>query len=132
MDVLYESDLRHTDPLLTLADRASQADPPVPAYTVELVEGVTAQRVYVDDLITAATGAEWPLARLPAVDRALLRVAVYELACRPEVPGPVVIDEAVGLAAELSTEESPRFVNGVLSRLSTDLRGSPATPEPAP
>ncbi len=107
----------------TLADRTAQADPPVPDYTADLVSGVSARCDYLDGLIAQATGDDWPLDRLPAVDRCVLRVAVYELACRPEVPGAVVIDEAVSLAADLSTEESPRFVNGVLARLLTELRG---------
>jgi N utilization substance protein B len=116
LDVLYESDLRGVDPVATVADRMAQADPPVPGYTVELVEGVTARRARIDELI--ATYSEgWTLERMPPVDRNLLRVAIYELLWNDDVPDAVAISEAVELAKDLSTDESPRFVNGLLGRL---------------
>jgi N utilization substance protein B len=116
LDVLYEADLRGTDPVTTMADRLAQADPPVPDYTVELVEGVTARRARIDELI--ATYAEgWTLDRMPPVDRNLLRVAIFELLWCDGVPDAVAISEAVALAKDLSTDESPRFVNGLLGRL---------------
>ncbi|HEV7756492.1 MAG TPA: transcription antitermination factor NusB [Mycobacteriales bacterium] len=116
LDVLYEADLRGTDPLGTVADRLAQADPPVPAYTVELVEGVTGRRARIDELI--ATYSEgWTIDRMPPVDRNLLRVAIYELLWCDSVPDAVAISEAVELAKDLSTDESPRFVNGLLGRL---------------
>lgn len=123
LDVLYESDLRATDPLTTLAERIRLADPPVNDYTVELVEGVQAHHDRIDAILTEyAEG--WTVARMPDVDRAILRLGVYELLWRDEVPDPVAIDEAVELAKSLSTDESPRFVNGVLARV---LRDRPAT-----
>jgi N utilization substance protein B len=116
LDVLYESELRGTDPVDTLAERLAQSDPPVPEYAVELVEGVTEHRVRIDELLSAyAVG--WVLERMPAVDRNILRVATYELLFRPEVPPGVVLSEAVELATSLSTDESPKFVNGLLARL---------------
>jgi N utilization substance protein B len=116
LDILYESDLRGTDVLATAKDRLAQADPPVPEYAVEIVEGVTARRARIDELLT--TYAEgWTLDRMPAVDRNILRVAIYELLWNDDVPDAVAIDEAVELAKELSTDESPRFVNGLLGRL---------------
>jgi transcription antitermination protein NusB len=116
LDVLYEADLRGIDPVTTVADRLAQADPPVPEYTVELVEGVTARRARIDELI--ATYSEgWTLERMPPVDRNLLRVAIYELLWNDDVPDAVAISEAVELAKDLSTDESPRFVNGLLGRL---------------
>jgi N utilization substance protein B len=116
LDMLYESDLRGTDPLSTTRDRLAQADPPVPEYAVTLVEGVTERRDRIDELLT--TYAEgWTLDRMPAVDRNILRVAIYELLWRDDVPDAVAIDEAVELAKELSTDESPKFVNGLLGRL---------------
>ncbi|MDQ1647170.1 MAG: transcription antitermination protein NusB [Cryptosporangiaceae bacterium] len=116
MDILYESDLRGTDVLATAADRLKQSDPPVPEYAVDLVEGVTAHRQRIDELLT--TYAEgWTLDRMPAVDRNILRVAIYELLWNDDVPDPVAIDEAVDLAKDLSTDESPRFVNGLLGRI---------------
>jgi transcription antitermination protein NusB len=116
LDILFESDLRGTDVLATVADRLAQADPPVPQYAVDLVEGVTERRGRIDELLT--TYAEgWTLERMPAVDRNILRVAIYELLWRDDIPDAVAIDEAVDLAKELSTDESPRFVNGLLGRL---------------
>ena len=119
VDVLYEADLRGTDALATLADRQALGDPPVNEYTVELVEGVQANRARVDEILSEyAEG--WTLARMPDVDRAVLRLSVYELLWRADVPPAVVIDEAVELAKSLSTDESPRFVNGVLARVLRD------------
>jgi N utilization substance protein B len=115
--VLYESDLRGTDPLETLRDRQAQADPPVSPYAAELVRGVCAHRGELDSRIAELAAEGWTLARLPPVDRNLLRLAGYELLHRDDVPPGVVISEAVGLAASLSTTESARFVNGVLARL---------------
>jgi len=115
LDILFESDLRGTDALETAAVRIAAAEPPVPEYTVTLVEGVQAQRLRIDELI--ATYSEgWSLARLPGVDRALLRMAIYELLWT-DVPAAVVVDEAVELAKSLSTADSPRFVNGLLGRI---------------
>lgn len=116
VDVLFESALRGTDPVQTLAQRLAQADPPVPEYAVELVEGVVAHRDRIDELV-ASHAVGWTLDRMPPVDRAILQVATYELLWRDDVPDPVVIDEAVELAKNLSTDESPAFVNGLLARL---------------
>ena len=122
IDVLYESDVRGTDAVTTLAERLAQADPPVPEYTVELVEGVTGNAAMLDEVLGEhAEG--WTVDRMPPVDRAVLRLALYELLVRQDVPDAVVIDEAVELAKALSTDESPRFVNGVLGRV---LRERPA------
>jgi transcription antitermination protein NusB len=125
LDVLYESDVRDVDALTTLAERIELAEPPVNDYTIELVEGVQAHRERIDAILTEyAEG--WTLARMPDVDRAILRLGVYELLWRDEVPDAVAIDEAVELAKALSTDESPRFVNGVLARV---LRDKPETAE---
>jgi N utilization substance protein B len=99
-----------------------RADPPVPPYARELVEGVVANRPAIDDAI-AAFARDWTLDRMPPVDRATLRLATYELLCRDDVPDAVVIDEAVELAKSLSTDASPAFVNGVLSRILADKGG---------
>ncbi|HEY7010054.1 MAG TPA: transcription antitermination factor NusB [Jatrophihabitantaceae bacterium] len=119
VDVLYESDLRGVDPLDTLRDRVALADPPVHAYTVELVEGTREHRAHIDDIV-ARYAEGWTIERMPGVDRAVLRLGVYELLYRDDVPDAVVIDEAVELAKSLSTDESPRFVNGVLARVLRD------------
>ena len=116
LDVLFEADQRRVDPLEVLAARTAAADPPVRGHTARLVEGVVAHRERIDGLLeTYAEG--WPLDRMPAVDRALLRLSAYELLYADDVPDGVVIDEAVSLAADLSTDESPAFVNGLLGRL---------------
>jgi N utilization substance protein B len=117
LDVLFEADLRGLDAVTVLADRlAAASDPPVPAYAVELVEGVVEHRPRIDELLSSyAEG--WTLERMPGVDRAVLRIGVYELLWRDDVPDAVAIDEAVELAKSLSTDESPRFVNGVLGRI---------------
>ncbi|MFL6137813.1 MAG: transcription antitermination factor NusB [Frankiaceae bacterium] len=116
VDVLFEADQRGADPVATLAERLAQGDPPVPEHAVDLVEGVAANRARIDELIsTYAVG--WTLERMPPVDRAVLRLGVYELIWRDDVPDGVAISEAVGLADSLSTDESSRFVNGVLARL---------------
>jgi N utilization substance protein B len=116
LDLLFEADLRGMDPVGILADRVAAAAPPVQAYAAELVEGVAAHRVRIDEIV-ASYAEGWTLDRMPAVDRAVLRLGVYELLWRDEVPDAVAIDEAVELAKSLSTDESPRFVNGVLGRI---------------
>ena len=128
VDLLYEADLRGTDPLATLAERVALGQPPVNPYTAELVEGVVAHRERIDELLGSyAEG--WTVERMPGVDRAVLRIGVFELLWRPEVPDAVAIDEAVELAKTLSTDESPRFVNGVLAGV---LRDRPAVTAPGP
>lgn len=122
LDVLYESELRSTDPTETLATRLAQADPPIPQYAVDLVEGVLAHRAQIDELISK-NATDWSLDRMPAVDRNVVRLGAYELLYRDDVPDRVAIDEAVELAKSLSTDESPRFVNGLLARL-LDLKPS--------
>jgi transcription antitermination protein NusB len=113
VDVLYEADLRRSDPLAVLRDRIADGNPPVPDHAVRLVEGAVEQRDRIDELIEEhASG--WSLDRLPDVDRAILRMAVFELLWADDVPDVVVIDEAVELAKTLSTDDSPAYVNGVL------------------
>jgi N utilization substance protein B len=119
VDVLYEADLRGLDLTAVLAERVAIADPPVHDYTVAVVEGVQAHRGAIDEIL-ARYAEGWSVERMPDVDRAVLRLAVYELLFRRDVPDAVVIDEAVELVKSLSTDESPRFVNGVLGRIQRD------------
>jgi N utilization substance protein B len=119
VDVLYESDARGVDATVTLGERVVLADPPVNEYTVELVKGIESNRVRIDEILTEYADG-WTIPRMPGVDRAVLRLGVYELLWRADVPSAVVIDEAVELAKTLSTDESPRFVNGVLARVLRD------------
>ena len=122
LDVLFEADQRGADVLETLAERVAVGEPPVPDYAIALVEGVVAQGERIDELLTTYSEG-WSLDRMPAVDRAVLRIGTFELLWRDDVPDPVVISEAVGLARQLSTDESPAFVNGLLARL-LDLKPS--------
>jgi N utilization substance protein B len=116
LDVLFEADQRGLDAVAVLAERLRRADPPVPEYAVEIVEGVAAHRERIDELLaTYAQG--WTVDRMPGVDRALLRLSAWELLYNDDVPDAVAIDEAVELARSLSTDESPAFVNGLLARL---------------
>lgn len=128
LDVLYESDVRGVEPLRTLGERVALADPPVNDYTIALVEGVQAHRVRIDEIL-AEYAEGWTVARMPDVDRAVLRVGVYELLWCDDVPDAVAIDEAVELAKALSTDESPRFINGVLGRIARN-RASVTAPRP--
>lgn len=112
LDVLFQSDLRGMDPLVILEqDPASLRD-----YTAELVRGVCAHQPDIDERISAGLDEGWTLQRMPRVDRALSRIAVYEMDHGGIAPR-VAIAEALVLAGELSTDESPAFLNGVLSQL---------------
>ncbi len=116
LDVLYEAEQRRADPLVTLQDRLEQNDPPVPQYAETLVRGVVAHRARIDELLSTYAQ-DWTLDRFPAVDLQVLRIGTYELLWCPDVPDEVAVSEAVELAASLSTDESPAFVNGLLGRL---------------
>jgi N utilization substance protein B len=116
LDVLFESEVRGLPVGGTLADRVADNDPPVNEFTVALVEGVSEHIDSIDDLLsTHSVG--WSLDRMPAVDRNILRIGVYELLFDEQVPDVVAVSEAVAMARDLSTDESPAFVNGLLARL---------------
>ncbi|HEY9349173.1 MAG TPA: transcription antitermination factor NusB [Acidothermales bacterium] len=116
LDILFESEMQGLTPGATLARRVAAASPPLSEYTISLVEGVVAHRERIDELLsTYAVG--WTLDRMPAVDRNLLRIGTYEILYRDDVPDAVAISEAVSLARELSTDDSPAFVNGLLGRI---------------
>jgi N utilization substance protein B len=116
VDVLYEADVRGRERRALLAERVADGNPPVPEHSIRLVEGVDEHAPRIDALIDAhASG--WSLDRLPDVDRAILRMAVFELLWADDVPDAVVIDEAVELAKTLSTDDSPAYVNGVLGAI---------------
>jgi N utilization substance protein B len=119
IQLLFEADLRDADPVATLADRVALGPAPVNPYTTTLIEGVTAHRERIDTILSDyAEG--WTLPRMPGVDKAVLRVGIYEILWSSDVPPAVAIDEAVELAKTMSTDESPRFVNGVLARVLRD------------
>lgn len=120
LDVLYEADIRGLPAAEVLTSkierRAADAQPEVNAYVAVLVDGVTAHRAHIDELLSSYSMG-WTLDRMPAVDRAILRIGSYELLWRDDVPDAVAIAEAVALAQELSTDDSAAFVNGLLGRL---------------
>jgi N utilization substance protein B len=125
VDVLYEADVRGRDRTALLAERVADGNPPIPEHAIRLVEGVVEHARRIDELIEAHA-ANWSLERLPDVDRAILRMAVYELLWADDVPDAVVIDEAVELAKTLSTDDSPGYVNGVLGAiLQAEVPSSP-------
>ncbi|MFI6361739.1 transcription antitermination factor NusB [Nocardia sp. NPDC050630] len=121
VDLLFEAEARDVDAADLLSERAElatqdQAVAPLHAYTHTLVEGVADDLDRVDGTIESYLK-DWELSRLPAVDRAILRIAVWELFHANDVPPVVAVDEAVELAKELSTDDSPGFVNGVLGQV---------------
>jgi N utilization substance protein B len=122
LDILFEAELRGVDPIATLEERAAAADPPVREYTKQLVRGVVAHAGEIDARISACLAPGWTLPRTPRVDRNVLRIAVFEIDYG-EVPDAVAVSEAVQLVSELSTEDSPAFVNGVLRAVTTSKVG---------
>jgi N utilization substance protein B len=119
LDALYSADLRGTDARAMLAETVARMGRDVPEhmdYATQLVEGVATHAQRIDELLsTYAEG--WTLDRMPVIDRNLGRIAVYEMLFRDDIDDGVAISEAVTLAEELSTDESPRFLNGLLGRI---------------
>jgi len=121
LDILFEADIRGTSTLDLLNQRLVQDEGedarPVRVFTQELIIGIEAHRRKIDELITTyAQG--WDMDRLPNVDRNVLRLAIFEILWAPDVPDAVVIDEALTLVKELSTDDSGGYVHGVLGRVS--------------
>ena len=128
VDLVYEADQRSLSTqdavvrtlAAVLAERLLQpgTQTSLPEYSVEIVEGVTERIAAIDEALSTYSQG-WTLERMPAVDRAILRVGTWELLYNDEVPDAVAVDEAVDLARDLSTDDSPTFVNGLLGRLAT-------------
>ena len=133
LDVLYEAEIRDQLPAEALVARGSngwvrstpgdelatpEGEPPPEAmrYARELIEGVQEHQAAIDELM-ARYADRWAIARMPVVDRTLLRIALFELLWGRDIPVPVAINEAVELAKDLSTEDSGRFINGLLGRI---------------
>ena len=122
LDILYEAEIKGQPVLDLLAERsaaggsAPAGGPPVSGYAAELIRGVHAHSGRIDELL-ARYAQGWTLDRMPPVDRNILRIGAYELLWRSDVPDGVALSEAVLLARDLSTDESPAFVNGLLARL---------------
>ena len=119
LSLLYEAEAKGVEPGAVVADLPVAPD----EYATVLAEGVGVHAPQLDEII-ARHARGWTLASLPAIDRTVLRIAAFELAHRPDVPTAVAISEAVALAKQFSTEDSGRFVNGVLSQLARELRPS--------
>ncbi|WP_111767568.1 transcription antitermination factor NusB [Nakamurella deserti] len=116
LDVVFAADARNVDPVTLLTEREETGElTPMGEYAEQIVRGVATHYQRIDGLL-AEHSQGWELHRMPAVDLAVLRIAAWEL-LYSDVPGPVIVDEAVELAKSLSTDNSPRFVNGVLGRL---------------
>ncbi|WP_425953576.1 transcription antitermination factor NusB [Xylanimonas sp. McL0601] len=117
-DILFEAEQRRVDAVTLLRERVEKpiTEAPVPQYAADVVEGVAAHRDRIDELLETYSNG-WTLERMPAVDRTLLRIGAWEVLFNDDVPDAVAIDEAVDLAAELSTDDSPSFVNGLLGRI---------------
>ena len=119
LDILFEAELRGLPTLQLLSERQSVGDVPVQPYAAELVRGVATHSERIDELISWNL-VDWTLERMPAVDRNILRIGVYELLWADGVPDGVAISEAVALAQDLSTDNSASFVNGVLARIKAE------------
>ncbi|MDQ1127314.1 MULTISPECIES: transcription antitermination factor NusB [Microbacterium] len=121
LDILYQSDIRGDDLGVTLAAEAKRAanEPAREAswlYAREIVDGVIDAQSEIDEQIVTHAR-DWKLERMPAVDRAILRIGVWEILHNDQIPTAVAIDEAVELAKEFSTDDSGSFVHGVLARI---------------
>lgn len=123
LDILFEADLRGTDPLEVLAGQreVTDAEMTVRPFAIEIIEGISAEADRVDALIGDALSEGWSLARMPRVDRNLARIAVWEI-ISTDAADEVSISEAVGLARSLSTDDSPAFLTGVLNAVSRRSR----------
>ena len=117
LGLLYEAETKSQSPSALVAEQVVAPDP----FAVDVVNGVEASQAEIDALITRFAK-NWPLARMPALDRTLLRMGVYELTHRPDVPTGVVLSEIVDLASEYSTDDSGPFVNGVLAAIAAEVR----------
>jgi transcription antitermination protein NusB len=117
VSLLYEAEVKGQAPAEVLAGLPVVPD----RYVTDLVRGVGEHRARIDELI-AGHAIDWSLERMPSVDRNILRMAVFELLERPDVPSSAVLAEAVDLAARFGTDESSRFVNGLLASVARAVR----------
>ena len=113
LDVLYASELRAENPVTALERAVADGEGPTNDYTTVLVRGVVEHQARIDELLTSYS-VGWTLERMPAVDRNVLRIGVYEILWADDVPDVVAVTEAMSLVRDLSTDDSPSFVNGIL------------------
>lgn len=128
LDILFEADQRGENILEVLNTRLidSGRETPLPEYSTQIVRGVAERWLELNSLIQEAAAPDWTLQRMPAVDRAILRIGAWEVLANGEVATSVAIDEAVELARDLSTNDSPAFVNGILGTIARDAPALPA------
>ncbi|MFM6852192.1 MAG: transcription antitermination factor NusB [Terrabacter sp.] len=120
LDILFASELRSEDPVVALDRAIADGEGPTNDYTATLVRGVTEHRERIDEVLTTYSKG-WTLSRMPAVDRNVLRIGVYELLWGDsDVPDTVAVSEALNLVQDLSTDDSPAFVNGLLGSVQRD------------
>ena len=113
LDILFAADLRGESAVEALDRAIAEGEGPTNDYTAVLVRGGEEHRSRIDEVL-ASYAEGWTLQRMPAVDRNVLRLGVWELLYADDVPDPVALSEATALVTELSTDESPHYVNGVL------------------
>ena len=119
LDILFAADLRGDSAIESLDSAIEDGEGPTNAYTATLVRGVVAEQARIDELLSEhAQG--WTLDRMPGVDRNVLRLGVYEMLYVDDVPDAVAVSEAVALVRDLSTDDSPAFVNGLLGSVQRD------------
>ena len=123
LDVLFASELRGESALEALERAVAEGEGPTNPYTAELVRGVVEHQARIDEVLVQYVAEGWTLARMPAVDRNVLRIGVFEVLYADDVPDAVAVSEAMTLVRDLSTDESPAFVNGVLGSV---LRNKPS------
>jgi N utilization substance protein B len=116
LDILFECEVRGLPLGATLDERVITGEPPVHEYTVDLVRGVRDEQPRIDEVLSTYAQ-DWSLERMPAVDRNALRIGVYEILYVDSVPDAVAVTEAMALVRDLSTDDSPGFVNGVLGNV---------------
>ena len=116
LDVLFASELRSENPVEALERAIAEGEGPTNDYSATLVRGVVEHQARIDELL-ASYSEGWSLERMPAVDRNVLRLGVFEVLYADDVPDAVAVTEAMALVRDLSTDESPAFVNGVLGNI---------------
>jgi N utilization substance protein B len=117
LGLLYEAETKDVTPGEVLADLPAEPDP----YAEVLARGVEENQLEIDELL-GRFSKDWPVDRMPALDRAILRIATFELLCQVDVPTGAILNEAVELAGAYSTDDSSRFVNGLLARIAEEVR----------
>ena len=116
LDLLYEGDIRKTSPSALMLQRITDVEYVIRDFTKELIDGVEQNRRKIDELITTYSQG-WDMDRMPVIDRNILRIGIYEVLWSKDVPEAVAISEALELAQTLSTDDSSKYINGVLSKV---------------